>query len=68
MGVILQEVDPPLDDPPDRLVVLPTTREPLAVSRETGKSRAGPSPLGRTLAVVVSALITKGARRRARDA
>ena len=57
VGCIFQECDPLLDDPLERLVILPVSRNPLTVQSEARQGRAGAAPLERAFAVVVVSII-----------
>ncbi len=57
VGCIFQECDPLLDDPLERLIILPVGRNPLTVQSEARQRRTGVAPPERALAVIVGAII-----------
>ncbi len=54
---IFQECNPLLDDPLERLIILPVSRNPLTIQSEARKSRAHAAPLERAFAVIVVSIV-----------
>jgi hypothetical protein len=54
---IFQECDLLLDDPLERLIILPVSRNPLTIQSEARQCHAGAAPLEQAFAVVVVSII-----------